>query len=179
MLALGLAGAAFAEAPHKITQSDKITESVTVQSVDAATRHIVIRRPSGETASIKVPDEVKNFDQIKPGDAITATYSREVEVKLLRGDAATPKNSAVLLTARAEPGSMPGAVAASRIVVTGAVLAIDKAKHRVKLVNPKGGEVHEVTVVNPQAIKLLDELKVGDKVTAEVNEALLLSVTRG
>jgi hypothetical protein len=180
-LALGGAAQAEAQAKPKATASDveRMSETVTVQSVDTATRHLVVKRPSGETVSLKAPAEVRNFEKLKPGDTISATYYREVVLALSAPNAKLPENTATLLTARAAKGEMPGGVAATRIVVSGAVLGVDRTNHVLKVVNPEGGEVHEISVVDPQARQMMDQMKVGDRITAYVNESLLISVTPG
>ena len=179
LASLALAAAALAQPSHSVNRVESISESVTVQSVDPATRHLVVKRPSGELMSLKVPSEVTNFKQLKPGDAITARYYRETEIALLPPGKAPPKDSATLVTGRAPEGSMPAGVAASRIVVTGAVLGIDLKTHVLKVVSPQGGEVHEFTVKDPQGQKMMSKLKVGDKITAYVNESLLIEASRG
>jgi hypothetical protein len=176
--ALATGASAAAQASHSISRTDSVQESVTVASLDPATRHLVVKRPSGELVSMKVPPEVRNFSQLKPGDHIVTTYSREIEIALLPPGHAPPKETATVVAAHAPEGEMPAAAAASRIVVTGAILAIDPKTHVVKMVNPKGGEVHEFTVVDPQGQKMMGKLKVGDKITAHVNESLLISATR-
>jgi hypothetical protein len=59
------------------------------------------------------------------------------------------------------------------------VLGVDPKTHVLKIVSPSGGEVHEFTVVDPQGQKLMSKLKVGDKITAYINESLLISASSG
>ena len=176
---LALAVAARAQPSPSVSRAETISESVTVQSIDAVTRHLTVKRPSGELVSIKVPPEVKNFGQLKPGDAITASYYRETEISLLPPGSPPPKDLAAVVAGHAPEGAMPAGVAASRIVVTGAVLGVDKDRNLLKVVSPSGGEVHEFAVVDPQGQKMLKQLKVGDRITAYVNESLLISASRG
>jgi hypothetical protein len=78
----------------------------------------------------------------------------------------------------APPGQLPAAAAANCIVVTGLVVGIDLADHSLQLIDPSGGEVHTVTVIHPQRQRQLGRVKVGDKITAYMTEALLISVDR-
>jgi hypothetical protein len=180
-VALALGAATGVQAEPKATASDveRASETVTVQSLDTATRHLVVKRSSGETVTLKVPADVRNFENLKPGDTISATYYRAIELALSAPNAKLPENTATLVAARAAKGDLPGGVAATRIVVSGAVLGVDKTKYILKVVNPQGGEVHEIAVVNPEARRLMDQMKVGDRVTAYVNESLLISATPG
>jgi hypothetical protein len=178
LTAIAAPAASRAQPSPAISDVQKVSETATVQSVDPATRHLVIKRPSGETASIKVPAEVRNFENLKPGDAIRATYYRETEITISKGSEPLPEDTATVFTARAPQGGLPGGVIANRLVVSGAVVGIDKARNLVKVVSPQGGEVHEMEVRDPRGRELLGELKVGDKITASVSESLLIAATR-
>jgi Cu/Ag efflux protein CusF len=57
-----------------ISRSERQTATATVKSIDKATRHVTLTR-----FSLKAPDDVRNLDQLKVGDTITATYVRETE----------------------------------------------------------------------------------------------------
>jgi hypothetical protein len=50
------------------------------------------------------------------------------------------------------------------------------AAHSVDLVNPSGGGVYTVDVTDPERIKMLGSLKVGDTVTAVISQALAVSI---
>jgi hypothetical protein len=157
--------------------STTMSTSVTVQSIDVASRHIMVKLPSGDTALLKVSPAMQRLGDLKPGDKIKATYYAEVAYSLAEAGKPLPEDSDTVLAARATTGE-PGAVIASRATVTGAVLAVDVPGSKLKVVNPKGGEVHEIDVTTPEGKQFMSKLKVGDKVTARVKEALLVSVDR-
>jgi len=183
--ALGLAAqaaaaqAATAQAPTSVTDAIQVSEKVTVVSVDPATRHLVVRRPSGDTASIKVPAEVRRFDELKAGDIISATYSLETEFALSQPNKPLPDDAQTVIAARASRGELPAGVIANHIVVTGAVLGIDMQAHTLRVVSPQGGEVHTFAVTSPEGRRLMAQLKPGDKITAYVTESMLIAVERG
>jgi hypothetical protein len=160
------------------TTTREISTSATVQSIDVASRHVMLQLPSGDTEVVKVAPEFKRFGDLKPGDKIKATYYAEVAYSLADPGKPLPEDTDTVVAARALDGSTPAGVVSSRATVTGAVLAIDVPGSKVKVVNPKGGEVHELDVTTPQGKAFLSKLKVGDKVTARVTEALLISVDR-
>ena len=58
------------------------------------------------------------------------------------------------------------------------MLRIDQAKHTLRIASPKGGEVHTVSVVTPEGKEAMKTLKVGDRITAKVTEAVLISTKR-
>lgn len=179
--AIGLAApcAALAQPVTSLTDVRQASEKVTVVSIDRATRHMVVRKASGETASLKVPPEVRNFDNLQPGDTISATYSIETEYALSPPNKPLPEDTQTIIAARAERGELPGAVVANHMIVTGAVLGVDMTNHTVKVVSPQGGEVHTVDVKSAEGRRLMGQLKPGDKITAYVTESLLISASRG
>jgi len=158
--------------------STTLSTSVTVQSIDVASRHIMVKLPSGDTAVLKVSPAMQRLGELKPGDKIKATYYAEVAYSLAEAGKPLPEDTDTVVAARASKDEAPGAVITSRATVTGAVLAVDVPGSKVKVVNPKGGEVHELDVTTPEGKQFISKLKVGDKVTARVKEALLVSVDR-
>jgi hypothetical protein len=158
--------------------STTLTTSVTVQSIDVASRHIMVKLPSGDSAVLKVSPAMQRLGELKPGDKIKATYYAEVAYSLAEAGKPLPEDTDTVVAARAGKDEAPGAVIASRATVTGAVLAVDVPGSKLKVVNPKGGEVHEIDVTTPEGKQFMSKLKVGDKVTARVKEALLVSVDR-
>ena len=180
MAAIFLMGAApqgaFAQtAKADISAVESVTDQVTIKSIDPATRRIVVLNDAGEAVSMTAPDEIRNFDQLKVGDKITATYTLKTEFVLSAPNTPLPPDAQTLVAARAGQGERPSGVVANQIVVTGAVVGIDAAKHRLKIVSPQGGEVHDVQVTSAEGLKAFDKVKVGDKITAYVSESLMLA----
>jgi hypothetical protein len=167
--------AAPTQAVASVSRAEAVTALVTIKSVDHATRHLVVTGPSGEEVAIKVPPDIRNFDQLKPGDKINATYTIEVEIALSPPNAPLSKDSITRVETRSTKGAMPGGSVANHIIVTGAVVGIDNVHHTLKLVSPQGGEVHTVLVTDPEGLKAMAHLKVGDKITAYVTESLLIA----
>ena len=179
-LVIGLAvtpAAAFAQGLLAgLGESRTVTTAVTVKSVDITTRHLVVAGPSGEVFSLKAPVALENFTAIKVGDTIKDTYTRETEFALSAPNAPLPPNIETTIAARSESGELPAGLVANHLVVTGAIVAIDPETHTLKLVDPKGGQVHAVHVRNPDRQRAFAQLKVGDTITAYVSESLLVSV---
>jgi Cu/Ag efflux protein CusF len=161
------------------SQSAQITTSVTVESVDVANRHLTVKSPSGETMVLKVSPALKRLGDLKPGDTLKATYYAEVAYAISQPGKPLPEDTDTVFTARAAKGEVPAGLVATHSVLTGAVLKIDVPGSKVKVVNVKGGEVHELDVATDEGKALLAKLKVGDKVTAYITEALLISAERG
>jgi hypothetical protein len=178
LITLGLAAApatVLAQGQVALSRSESISGKLTIKSIDPATRHVVVTNSAGENTSMKVPPEVHNFGQLKAGDTINATYTMEAEFVLSPPNTKLPPDTDTVIAARAAKGDLPAGAVASHIVVTGAVLAVDKDKHTLKIVSPQGGEVHLVNVTSPEGMKAMQKVKVGDTITAYLTESLLLA----
>jgi Cu/Ag efflux protein CusF len=186
-LALAAAPAASAQAavqstaksPERMSRAQKVSATFTVESVDLATRHVTLKRPSGERVTLQVSKDVRNLEALKPGDKINALYYGEMEIALAPPGQPLPKEKQSAVGSRAKEGELPGGVIATHMVVNGAVVGVDKANNRVKLVSPQGGQVHEFDVTSPEGRAMLQRLKPGDKITARITEGLLISAERG
>jgi hypothetical protein len=178
LIALGFAAApaaVLAQGQVAVSRSESVSDKLTIKSIDPATRHVIVTNSAGENTAMKVPLEVQNFGQLKPGDTINATYTMEAELVLSPPNTKLPPDTDTRLAARAAKGELPAGAVASHIVVTGAVVGIDKEKHTLKIVSPQGGEVHAVKVATPEGVKAMQKIKVGDTITAYLTESLLLT----
>lgn len=173
---LTFATGAQAQSKATVSSSESATAKVVVQSIDRATRRVVVTDDKGEAISIKAPPEARNFDNLKPGDTVTVTYTLQTEYVLSAPNAPLPSDAAAVLEARTAKGERPGGLVANQIVVTGAIVAIDTAKHTLKLVSPDGGAVHTVVVKSAEGRNAMPRMKVGDTITAYVSESMLLTV---
>jgi Cu/Ag efflux protein CusF len=175
-LSFPLAPPAFARTSTVSATHQSVNSVVKVKSIDAATRHIVVTNPEGVDITMKVPDSVRRFSQIKVGDSIKATYTRETELIISNGNAPLPPDVDATVAARVKKGTLPAGSVSNHIVVTGAVLAIDTTNHTLRIVSPQGGEVHTVYVRQADRQQAMTKLKVGDKITAYVTESLAISL---
>ncbi|MGH6966154.1 MAG: hypothetical protein ACREE0_16850 [Phenylobacterium sp.] len=178
LIALGLAAApasVLAQQKASVTRTETVSGKVTIKSIDQATRRVVVTNSDGENTSMKVPPEVHNLDQLKVGDTINATYTLDAEIVLSAPNSKLPPDTETLIAARAAKGELPAGAVANHIVVTGAIVGVDKAKRTLKLVSPGGGEVHTVKVTSADGVKALDKVKVGDTITVYLTESLLMA----
>jgi len=156
----------------------KTTVTATVVSVDPATRHVVVDH-AGQHFTLKAPPEMRNFEQLQPGHKVTATYAVETAFALSPPNGPLPPDTETMIATRAAKGELPAAVVTNHIVVTGAILGIDQANHTLKMVSPRGGEVHDIAVRTAAGRAALPKLKVGDKITAYITEGMLLAAKPG
>jgi hypothetical protein len=54
--------------------------SATIESIDKATREVTLKGPEGKTKTVKVGEEVKNFDSLKEGDQVVATVTQALAI---------------------------------------------------------------------------------------------------
>lgn len=153
----------------------KVTATATISAIDPATRHVVMTSPSGEKFTLKAPASMRNFDKLQVGQKVTATYVVDMAFVLSPPNGKLPPDTETTMAARAAKGDLPAGIVANHIVFTGAILGIDKTANTLKVVSPKGGQVHTIDVTTPAGRAALSKLKVGDKVTAYITEAMLLS----
>ena len=95
------------ERPHFET-SDTITAQVHVLSVDKTSRLVTVKREVGDTVTVQVAPEVKNFDQLAAGDVIDVVYTDQLSVRVeppgaMTSTSGTPCRPPTLARSRAGP----------------------------------------------------------------------------
>jgi Cu/Ag efflux protein CusF len=150
----------------------KIT--ATVQKVDIATRMVTLKGPEGNTVTFKASDAVKNLDQVKAGDKVTAKYLESVAV-FVRKTSDPPSAGELDVVGVAPKGAKPGLVMVQTDEITAKVQAVDLKKRTIKLTGPEGKTKKFKVDKN---VKRLDEIKKGDDVTLRVTQALAIDVTK-
>ena len=74
--------------PGKAGVGRTITIPATVVAVDKATRDVTLKGPQGNEVVVTAGSEVANFDAIKVGDTVNATYKQAFTVELKKGGGA-------------------------------------------------------------------------------------------
>ena len=144
-----------------------------VIAVDPAQRTVTLQGASGQTRTIEVGDQVRNFDQIKVGDTVHAKYTQALALELKKGAAtmATPTEETAI-TPPPAPGAKPGGTVARKVTAMAEVVTVDPARQMVTLRGPAGNEV-DVDVQDPNQLK---NIKKGDHVQITYVEALAIAV---
>ena len=143
-----------------------------VTAVDAATRSVTLKLAKGETRTIEVSQEVRNFDQIKVGDTVNVKYAEALSIELKKGGKAPLGKTEASSLDRSKPGDKPGGMATHTVTAVGEVVGVDAAKKKVSVKNAKG-EITDLNVQDPEQLKLV---KVGDQVEATYTVALAISL---
>jgi hypothetical protein len=127
--ALLLPGSAPAEQHEKaaeraVTVAEKVNLKGKVISIDAATRTVVVEGEQGRQVSIVAPKDSPNFDQIRVGDPVAATYVESIALAIAPVADAEPGASGVAAVSTAPPGATPGGVIAEQIELRAVVKAV-------------------------------------------------------
>ena len=147
--------------------------TATVQAVDPDNRTVTLRRPDGTTSTYQVGPEAVNFDQIKVGDQVKATYVESLAVSLRKADEPPSVAESPAMT-RVTKGAMPGGVIVNTTELTARVTAIDTTNRMVTLVGPEGNT--RTLKVGPDVD--LTKVQPGDNVVVRYTETLKIQVER-
>ena len=161
-----------AAGPGNVVMAEKTTVTAEVKSIDKANRLVTLQTPDGQTRTIEVPEEARNFDQIKVGDKVTIDYLQTVAVAIRKAGAPKPPSERATVEV-APKGEKPSGKIVKTHEMTANVEAVDAAKHTVTLKGPAGNS--QTLSVDPRV--QLEKINVGDKVDVQYTEALALKVT--
>jgi Cu/Ag efflux protein CusF len=152
---------------------DSFTVSCTVSAVDKASRKITLSGDDGTKASFTAGPEVRNFDQLKAGDKVVATFLQRLKV-FVRSGSEDPSLSHSAALAAAPKGAKPGVMASEVYEVTASVKSIDPVARKATLAFADGKT--RVASVRPDVD--LSRYNVGDTVVIRVSLALSLLVEK-
>jgi hypothetical protein len=150
--------------------------TATVTGIDKAEHFVTLRGPKGNEVTIEAGHEVKNFDQLKVGDQVTATYQSAAALEILPVDSGAPGVETSEGTSTAAKGAKPGIEGQQSVTVTSKLTAIDLKKHTVTLLGPDGNS-RVITVRDPARQAKMGDLKVGQLVRITYVEAVAVKVT--
>jgi ribosomal protein S1 len=163
------------EAPNEAKVSDEVTVQATVVAVDKETRDRTLTRPDGSSVEVIAGPEIRNFEQIEPGNTVTARYVVSLTARRLEADAPDTEPTAGLVTARAEPGQAPAGAIGSDMMMTVAVKSVDQDQHIVTFTDPNG-ILHAIEAERDEGKNFVRGLQPGDRVELIYEELLAMSV---
>lgn len=170
ILGFALATSAFGQVKDRavaVAQSDVV---VTVTKVDAKARKVTFRDPGGALATLTVPAEAQNLDQVKPGQQYRMKFVRAVAVEISKGGA--PAAAAGEEVRLAPKGAKPGGVMVRTVQIAGVIDAIDHANRQIAVRGPKGNVVSLTAADDVN----LEQLSAGDRVSVIHTEALAIEM---
>lgn len=155
--------------PHAVA----VTLHAKITAINRDTRQVTLTGRSGTPVTL-VAGPVVRLELLKVGDAVNATYYRSVAFAVSQPGTPVPEDE--IRTALARPAEAPGGVAVTVSRVSGLVVGIDLAAHSLDLVDPNGGGVYTIEVVDPERQAQMTKLHVGDTITAVVSQTLAVSI---
>ena len=181
-LAAALLLPGFARAEHHegepaegaVIVGEKITRHGKVISIDAESRTVVVEGEQGRQIAIVAPADSPNFDEIKVGDPVVATYVEAVALAIAPVTDAEPGASAAAVVATAPEGEAPGGAMVEQVQLRAVVKAVDPATRSVTLDVPEGGER---TLKAGDAVDI-ENVKVGEQVSVTLTRALAISIDK-
>ena len=156
--------------PGKFAGVVEETVTSTVESIDKATRSVVLKRANGELLKVTAGDQIKNFDQIQVGDKVVASHTRALVLELKKSGGVRERAESSD-RGSAKPGEKPAGYEAKEVKFVADVQKVDLKKQVVTL----RGVDHTVKlkVKDPAQLKLI---KKGDQVEGVYAEAVAISV---
>ena len=174
---ISLSAAAYALAadrkPFEQSQTEEVTASV--ESVDPASRAMVLKGQEGIRVAMVAGPEVRNLEQIKPGDKVVAVYHQALAADVKPRGTPVAAPSAADHVERAKPGEKPAGAAGVSVATTVQIESVDKSFNTVSF-RRSDGIVRTVAVEHPDAQRFIRTLKPGDPVEIVYTEALAVSV---
>ena len=148
-----------------------------VESIDHAKRLVSLRAANGRAATVEVSPEVRNLDQVKPGDNVVVRYYQALAAQLKKKGESTTVGKVDVAggVARAEPGEKPAGAVGSTVTTTVVIDSVDQSFKTVTFTGPNG-MLRTVAVETPQGQEFINRLKKGDEVELTYTEALAISV---
>jgi hypothetical protein len=150
---------------------EAITASATVTAVDKAKRTFTVTGQKGKSHTFTAGADMQNFDQIKVGDKIDASYVEEASVSVNKAGL-KPVIEEKTTVARAEKGGRPGMIVTNTVEAVGVITAIDHKTRSVTIKGPRGNEL--VTTVKA-GIEGFENVKKGDNVELKHKQTLTIA----
>lgn len=141
-----------------IENAQTVGITTTVTSIDYAKRLVTLTGPLGNKAVFRVGAEVRNFDQVHPGDTVAASYVLREIITVLAPGARAP---AVRESFAGVRGKRGGVLATDTIQFAARVEAVDYEGRTVWLRVPGGRDVH--VAIAPE-VPSLEQVHKGDRV---------------
>ena len=169
---LACACASQPSSPPSGKMENAVEARATVTAVDPATRTVSLKEANGDELDVAVTQEVRNFDQIKPGDEVVVTYTEALAWQVKPAGQGAPGVSENVEATRAQPGEKPAGAVGRAVTMTATITAIDIPNGTVTLTGP-GGESRTIKARDPNNLK---KVKVGDLVDITYSENVALAV---
>ncbi len=141
-----------------------------VEAIDHGNRVLTLKDSKGEFHTVDVPEGVERFPQVKVGDNITLRYYDNVIVRLK--EAGEPDVNTLSAAVTPVAGEKPAGTVAKQRTMTARIESIDRKVPSITFVGPNGWKYSRKISDK----KVLDQVKVGDRVDFTWTEALMVDI---
>lgn len=147
--------------------------SATVIAVDPQTREVRLRTQNGEAVTLAAGPEMRNFDQIEPGDVATLQVFGSISVRM--ADRATPnETSEFALIGRAPEGGRPGAIVGKITTTTVQFVSYDPRAFTAEIILPDGDRM--IAPVQPGMRAFAAARTPGERIEVTISDAVAMFV---
>ena len=162
--------ASVAGAQSKTIPGDMTLVKGSVEAIDHEKRVLTIKDSKGKFVTVDVPEGAERFPAIKVGDKVSIRYYDTVTVRLKEpGEAAVDTSSAAVTPVG---GAKPSGTAAKQRTITATIQEIDRGVPSITFVGPNGWKYSR----RVSDKKLLEKVKVGDRVDFTWTDAVIIDV---
>ncbi|HEY6644381.1 hypothetical protein [Povalibacter sp.] len=159
------------QAATPLTKAASVEARATVTDIDPSTRTVTLKTEGGETVDVAAGPEVKNFDQIRAGDVVKATYTEAIAFQVVpKGE--TPGGASQ--TAQRIPG---GAEVGEQVTTSFKVAAVDQDTNTLWVTLPNGN-TRKIHVQDPAAQKRLETLSPGNVVAVTYSKSMAIQLEK-
>lgn len=161
------------EEPRQFSAENVKEMTATVESVNHDARTVVLRGPNDARMLVVAGEDIRSFDQIRPGDRVVAAYREAILVEM--SENGEPREPAAAIATKQPAGVQRPAVGTSAAVTTTVVIeSVDRSFDTVSFKRPDG-IVRTVALEDPKATQFAHSLQPGDEVRVTYTEASAIS----
>lgn len=164
---------ATATAGKGLRETHTVEKTATITALDAAKRLATLTGADGSQFQVEASPEVTNFDKLKVGDKVVATYTQSLGVRIESAAHASPGVKETVIATPATGQARTG----REVTATLKVESVDAANNMVTL-SDGAGHSAPVDVVDPRARERLKTLRPGEMVVITYTEALALRLEK-
>jgi carbon monoxide dehydrogenase subunit G len=173
LAALLLAAPALAQAPEPAVRVTTTRVEARVESVNQATREVVLAGEGGRLVQFVAGPEVRNLAQVRPGDRVIVAYREAIALAMARpGSPAEPEGA--IVAGRAAPGERPAGAVGEAVRVRVRIIAVNPQEGRVTFQGP-GGQ-RSVVLQDATLRAFAASLAPGDEVDVTLADAIAVTV---
>ncbi len=158
-----------AASAQPIKESETLERRAIITAIDGPQRLVTLRGQDGDVFQVEAGPEVVNFEKLRVGDAVVATYTESLALEIAAPGEATPG-----ITSSVSGTPTPGQLKLGRqVTATFKVEAVDAAANKVTL-SDGAGNSRTIDVRHPKAQQRVKTLKPGEMAVITYNESLAL-----